>query len=78
MSHAWGERGFRELSGLCSGGIRTWDGRYSDPDVNIVFKNNFVGGLFQLRKRISFSFLICKYLRRFVLITRSISSFYRE
>ena len=35
----------RELEGLCGGGNRTWYGRYSDPEENVVFKINCVGAV---------------------------------
>ena len=45
MRCAQGHRGWQEVAGLCGGGIRAWDRRYSDPEVNIVFKINFVGAV---------------------------------
>ena len=43
MSFARGKRVFRELAGLCDGSIRTWDERYSEPEMNLIFKIYCVG-----------------------------------
>ena len=43
MSCAREQKIYRALVGVYCGGIRTWNGRYSDTDMNVVYKINCVG-----------------------------------